>query len=187
MLLAMSEFNITSKPILLGKNYFLIGFMGTGKSHWGKLWAAANKLTFIDLDELIEQDEQTTIAEIFEVKGEAYFRNLEKEALRKCGDLQNTLIACGGGTPCFFENMQWMNEHGITIYISSKPIQILDRVMEEKEKRPLLKKLNEGEVLVYIEQKLKEREPFYSQAKIKVDSKSLHENSFAEIASSIHL
>ena len=71
MHLAMSESNTPSKPILLGKNYFLIGFMGTGKSHWGKLWAAAYKLTFIDLDELIEQDEQTTIAEIFEVKGEA--------------------------------------------------------------------------------------------------------------------
>ena len=160
---------------------------------YGALQDARNKLHeimskhSIDLDELIEQDEQTTIAEIFEVKGEAYFRNLEKEALRKCGDLQNTLIACGGGTPCFFENMQWMNEHGITIYISSKPIQILDRVMEEKEKRPLLKKLNEGEILFYIEQKLKEREPFYSQAKIKVDSKSLNENSFVEIASSIHL
>ena len=62
MLLAMSESNITSKPILLGKNYFLIGFMGTGKSHWGKLWAAANKLTFVDLDELIEKEEDSTIA-----------------------------------------------------------------------------------------------------------------------------
>ena len=154
MLLAMSESNITSKPILLGKNYFLIGFMGTGKSHWGKLWAAANKLTFIDLDELIEQDEQTTIAEIFEVKGEAYFRNLEKEALRKCGDLQNTLIACGGGTPCFFENMQWMNEHGATIWIDEKIDILVSRLIREKSHRPLVSDLNENELKHFLSTQL---------------------------------
>jgi shikimate kinase len=182
----MSGSNTISKPLLLDKNYFLIGFMGTGKSHWGKLWAAANKLTFVDLDELIENAEKTTIAEIFDTKGEDYFRNLEKEVLRKCGELENTLIACGGGTPCFYDNMQWMNDHGVTIFIRSRSVEIFDRVMEEKDKRPLLKKLNEGELLFYIEQKLKEREPFYSQAQIKVESDSLNENSFAEIASAIH-
>ena len=182
----MIRSNTTSKPLLLDKNYFLIGFMGTGKSHWGKLWAAANKLTFVDLDELIEKAEQTTIAEIFDNKGEDYFRKIEKEVLRKCGEFKNFLIACGGGTPCFFENMKWMNDHGVTIFIRSRPVEILDRVMEEKEKRPLLKKLNEGELLFYIEQKLKEREPFYSQAQIKVESNSLDENSFAKIALAIH-
>ena len=181
----MIRSNTTSKPLLLDKNYFLIGFMGPGKSHWGKLWAAANKLTFVDLDELIEKEEDSTIAEIFDTKGEDYFRKIEKELLRKSGELINTLIACGGGTPCFFDNMQWMNDHGITIYIQSRPVEILDRVMEEKEKLPLLKKLNEEELLFYIEQKLKEREPFYSQAKIKVESDSLDENSFAKIVSDI--
>jgi shikimate kinase len=181
----MIRSNTTSKPLLFDKNYFLIGFMGTGKSHWGKLWSVANKLTFVDLDVLIENEEHINIAEIFDTKGEDYFRKLEKEVLRKCGELKNTLIACGGGTPCFFDNMQWMNDHGVTIYIQSGPVEILDRVMEEKEKRPLLKKLNKGELLFYIEQKLKEREPFYSQAQIKVESDSLDENSFAKIASDI--
>ena len=181
----MIRSNTKSKPLLFDKNYFLIGFMGTGKSHWGKLWAVANKLTFVDLDVLIENEEHINIAEIFDTKGEDYFRKLEKEVLRKCGELKNTLIACGGGTPCFFDNMQWMNDHGVTIYIQSGPVEILDRVMEEKEKRPLLKKLNKGELLFYIEQKLKEREPFYSQAQIKVESDSLDENSFAKIASDI--
>ena len=91
----MIRSNTTAKPLLLDKNYFLIGFMGTGKSHWGKLWAAANKLTFVDLDELIEKEEDSTIAEIFDTKGEDYFRKLEKEVLIKCGELKNTLIACG--------------------------------------------------------------------------------------------
>ena len=182
----MSDSNIPSQPLLSGSNYFLIGFMGSGKTHWGRLWAAANKLSFVDLDEMIEKKENKTIAAIFDSNGEAYFRNLEAAALRECGNLQNTLIACGGGTPCFFENMQWMNENGITVYISSKPIEILERVLEEKEKRPLLKKLNQAELLFYIEQKLKERAPFYSQAKITVQSEGLNENSFPGIISSIN-
>ena len=183
---AMSDSNIPPLSLHSGSNYFLIGFMGSGKSHWGRLWASANQLTFIDLDEVIEKNEQKSIAEIFDTNGEDYFRKLEAIALRKCGHLQNTLIACGGGTPCFFENMQWMNEHGITIYISSKPIEILDRVLAEKEKRPLLKKLNQAELLFYIEKKLKEREPFYSQAKVTVQSVGLNEDSFLSIVSSIN-
>ena len=182
----MSDSSTSSLPSASGSNYFLIGFMGSGKSHWGRLWAAANQLSFIDLDEVIETKENKTIAEIFETNGEEHFRKLEAAALRKCGDLHNTLIACGGGTPCFHKNIEWMNEHGITIYISSKSIEILDRVMEEKEKRPLLKKLNQAELLFYIEQKLKERESFYSQAKITVESGELAENSFPKILSAVH-
>lgn len=181
----MSDSNTSSLPSASGSNYFLIGFMGSGKSHWGRLWAAANKLSFIDLDEVIERKENKTIAEIFETRGEDHFRKLEAAALRNCGNLHNSLVACGGGTPCFYNNMEWMNDHGISIYISSKPIEILDRVMEEKEKRPLLKKLNQAELLFYIEQKLKEREPFYSQAKITVESGELEENSFPQILSSV--
>ena len=79
-----------------------------------------------------------------------------------------------------------MNENGITVYISSKPMEILDRVLEEKEKRPLLKKMNQAELLFYIEQKIKERAPFYSQAKITVQSEGLNENSFPGIVSSIN-
>jgi shikimate kinase len=157
--------------------------MGSGKSHWGRIWAANNELSFLDLDEVIEAKEGATIAAIFETKGEDYFRQTEAAALRTCSQLQNTIIACGGGTPCFHDNMQWMNAHGKTIYIACTSTEILDRVLLEKEKRPLLKKLNQAELLFFIEQKIKEREPFYSQAAFTVQSALLTNNSFTEIIS----
>lgn len=166
-----------------GNNIFLIGFMGSGKTHWGKIWAAANNFSFIDLDELIENAEGKTVAEIFEQHSEEYFRLLETKMLRRLINKQNTIIACGGGTPCFHDNMQWMNDQGTTVYISSTPNDILKRVLTEQDKRPLLKKLNQAELLFFIEQKLKEREPFYTQAKIILDDASIDENSFAQISS----
>jgi len=167
------------------RNFFLIGFMGSGKSHWGKIWAEANQRSFIDLDAVIEEKAGKTVAAIFELNGEDYFRGLEADALRTCAALQNTIVACGGGTPCFHENIQWMNEHGTTIYIACTSTEILERVLLEKEKRPLLKKLNRTELLFFIEQKVKEREPFYSQASLTVQSCLLTETSFPEIISTI--
>lgn len=166
-----------------GNNFFLIGFMGSGKSHWGKIWAGANHLSFVDLDEIIEKKAKKTIEAIFETNGEDHFRKLEAAALRTCADMQNTIVACGGGTPCFYDNMQWMNAHGKTIYITCPPPQILQRVLSEQEKRPLLKKLNHAELLFFIEQKLKERVPFYKQANWTVPSGLLTENSFPGIIS----
>jgi shikimate kinase len=145
---------------------FLIGFMGSGKTHWGGIWAKGLNISFFDLDKQIEEAEQKTVAEIFEKKGEAYFREKEAAALRSFAEKNNCIIACGGGTPCFDDNIQWMNENGITIYLQAAPQDILQRVMEEQSKRPLIKNLNEGELLFFIQQKLKEREPFYTQAKI---------------------
>jgi shikimate kinase len=165
--------------------YFLTGFMGSGKSHWGKIWAAGNQLSFLDLDEVIEAGEGATIAAIFETKGEDYFRNIEAAALRSCAGLENTIIACGGGTPCFHDNMRWMNAHGTTIYIACTSEEILDRVFLEKEKRPLLKKLSKAELLFFIEQKVKERESFYTKARYTVQSGVLTQYSFPEIISTI--
>jgi shikimate kinase len=159
---------------------FLTGFMGSGKTYWGKLWAAANDFSFTDLDEAIEKTESKTVAEIFEIHGEDYFRLLETKMLHSFSNKENIIIACGGGTPCFHENMQWMNEHGTTVYISSTTKRILERVLEEKDKRPLLKKLNNAELLFFIEQKLKEREPFYTQAKIILDAETITNETFKE-------
>ena len=143
---------------------FLLGFMGSGKTHWGRVWAEKIALEFFDLDEIIEQQEKKTIADLFEKDGEDHFRKIETAVLKTFSPKNNCIIACGGGTPCFADNMQWMNEHGTTIYLSASPQYIYDRVLEEKDKRPLLKKLNKAELLFFIEQRLKEREPFYSQA-----------------------
>jgi shikimate kinase len=160
--------------------YFLIGFMGSGKTHWGKIWAARHKLAFIDLDEVIEIAERKTIAEIFETKGEKYFREVEAQTLKRFTFLRDTIIACGGGTPCFHNNMEWMNKRGTTVYITCTPEEILRRLQSaEAKKRPLINKLNKAELLFFIEQKLKERQPFYTQSKVVLANSKITENTFA--------
>lgn len=161
--------------------FFLIGFMGSGKSYWGKIWASLYGFTFIDLDEVIEKKEGKSIADIFDIKGEAYFRTIEAAALRSFEDLENTIIACGGGTPCFYENIEWMNAHGKTIYLYSTAQEILQRVLSEQDKRPLIKKMNRGELLFFIEQKLKERADFYNAATIKLTSSEATEQIFSNL------
>jgi len=160
--------------------FFLNGFMGSGKSHWGKIWAAQYKLGFVDLDGAIEADEGKSVVDIFESKGETYFRDVEADKLREMGALKNTIVACGGGTPCFKDNMQWMKENGITVYISATPDEILRRLAKGQEQRPLIKKLNQAELLFFIEQKLKERESFYKQANIILPSADITEHTFEE-------
>ena len=149
-----------------GQNIFLIGFMGNGKTYWGKLWAAKSGLQFFDLDDLIETEEGKTITEIFEQNGEAYFRQRESAVLKTFTQKTNCIVACGGGTPCFNNNMQWMNDNGITVYLAATPDDIFKRVINEQEKRPLIKNFSPEELMRFIENKLKEREPVYTMAKI---------------------
>ena len=147
-------------------NIFLIGFMGSGKTYWGKLWAAQSGLQFFDLDELIEAEQQKSVAAIFEQDGEAFFRQRETAVLKTFSQKANCMIACGGGTPCFNDNMQWMNENGTTVYLEATPNDILKRVITEQEKRPLIKDLSPDELIVFIKKKLQERAPVYNAAKI---------------------
>jgi shikimate kinase len=166
---------------LEGEKVFLIGFMGSGKTHWGKIWAQKDGLDFYDLDEMIENKEGRSIASIFENEGEGYFRKIETEVLHSFSDKDNCIISCGGGTACCNGNMDWMNEHGTTVYLAASPSYILSRVKEEKDKRPLINKLNEAELLFFIEQKLKEREPFYKQAKVVLPVADINENNLSNL------
>lgn len=166
------------------KRFFIIGFMGTGKSHWSKQWAELYNMSFLDLDELIEKAEEKSVVDIFEKAGEDYFRIKEASILRDQCMNQNCIISCGGGTPCFHDNMAWMNENGFTVYLAASPSYILKNVLEEKEKRPLVKNVNEAELLFFIEQKLKERIPFYSQANLVLDAETLDINCLKDILSS---
>jgi len=148
----------------MNQNIFLIGFMGSGKSHWGHIWALEYGYTFYDLDTEIEKAFQMRVEEIFEAHGEDKFRELERYHLRKFEKKKKYLLSCGGGTPCFFDNLEWMKEHGEIIYLKASPEYILDRVMDETTKRPLLKEVNSAELLFFIQKKLKEREPVYLKA-----------------------
>lgn len=152
---------------------FLIGFMGCGKSTMGKKLAVKLGYEFIDLDHQIEHSMGTTIAEYFSVHGEAAFRKLESETLKTYDYPVNAVIATGGGTPCFFDNMEWMNVNGLSIYIEMPAAALAKRLESGKEKRPLLRDLNEAEMIAFIENKLSEREVFYKRAGVTVNGISL--------------
>jgi len=139
--------------------------MGSGKTYWGNLWAKNSGMLFYDLDEVIEQLEGKTIATLFEEHGETWFRQKETAVLQTFATKNNCIIACGGGTPCFNNNMQWMNTQGSTVYLSATPQEIAKRLTNETDKRPLVKNLPASELLIFITNKLKEREPFYTMAK----------------------
>lgn len=160
---------------------FLIGFMGTGKTHWGKIWAARHNYSFVDLDEAIEKNEQNTVAGIFETRGEDYFRQKEAIMLRTMDEYTNTIISCGGGTPCFFDNITWMNEHGTVVFLEATSAFILKNILTGENKRPLVKKLNEAELLFFVEQTLKERNGFYQQAGIILKAEDLQDTSIDSI------
>ena len=160
---------------------FLLGFMGSGKSHWGRLWAAAHNFNFIDLDEELEKQEQKTVAAIFETRGEDYFRQKETILLRSLTAQSNSIVSCGGGTPCFFDNMAWMNKNGLTIFLEATTQFILKNIKNEKDKRPLIKDKDDAEILFFIEQKLKERQPYYSKAKIILQAEDLNIDSIKKV------
>lgn len=143
---------------------FLIGFMGCGKSTHGKKLALKLGYDFIDLDHQIERNLGISIADYFAEHAEQAFRKLESETLKTFNYPQNCVVATGGGAPCFFDNMDWMNANGLAVYIQMTPLALARRLEHGKEKRPLLKDLDEAGLVAFIEHKLAEREVDYSRA-----------------------
>ncbi len=148
---------------------YLIGFMGCGKSTWGKKLAEKLDYNFIDLDKRIESIEGGTVAEVFKTKGEDYFRKLEADVLHSTVLEKNAVISCGGGTPCYYDNMEWMRNRGKTVYLNLSPENLFGRLRTRKEKRPLIANFDDNQLRDSIFQKLSEREAFYLQADIKID------------------
>jgi shikimate kinase len=160
---------------------FLIGMMGSGKSYWAQRLADESNIDWMDLDAEIEKETSLTIKEIFETEGEEYFRNKERDALHNLSSYQNIIVATGGGTPCFHNNMQWMNENGNTVWID-EPVEVLAKRLEpEKAHRPLIKNLSDDELKDFLSNKLKEREPFYSQAKYRLNGGTLNLDKLLEL------
>jgi len=160
---------------------FLIGMMGTGKSHWAKKLSKKLKTGGFDLDYLVEFHEEKTVAEIFTEDGETYFRRSEAKILRWFGEKKSFVLATGGGTPCFHENMDWMNSHGITVWID-EPVQILtERLIPGKAHRPLIQNLSDLEIQQFLTGKLVERLPFYHQATYRLQGEAISDAGFAKI------
>ncbi|MDP4272446.1 MAG: shikimate kinase [Bacteroidota bacterium] len=156
------------------KRIFLMGYMGAGKTTVGKKLAQRLNLSFTDLDWFIEHRHHKTINQIFADSGEAGFRKIEKEALHEVGEFEDALISVGGGTPCFFDNIEFMGENGISIYLKVSPTVLSERLCQAKQSRPLLKDKSDEEILAFITEALAKREPFYERATLVFDASELN-------------
>ncbi|RYE20076.1 MAG: shikimate kinase [Sphingobacteriales bacterium] len=151
---------------------FLIGFMGCGKSRKGKELAARLNYPFVDTDNEIVTATGMPVTDYFALHGQAAFRQIESNVLKTLADVPDMVIATGGGLPCFFDNMEWMNANGCTIYIKMEPAALVTR-LHNRDKRPLIKGMNDTELLEFIHSKLAERETYYNQAHATVEGLNL--------------
>ena len=144
---------------------FLIGYMGAGKTTLGKAFARAMGLTFVDLDWYIEERFHKTVSQIFAERGEEGFRELEKRMLHEASDFENVVISVGGGTPCFFDNMEYMNQVGETVFLDVDNKVLFRRLKVAKHQRPLLANKTDEELMIFIQEALEKRLPHYTKAK----------------------
>jgi len=143
---------------------FLIGLMGSGKTFWAKKLSAVLKIPAFDLDHEIEKAEGKKVAEIFAGKGENYFRLKENALLRSFADKHDFILSTGGGAPCFYDNMDWMNVQGISIWIDEFPATIALRVKKEKAHRPLIANVPDEALENFFVQMREKRKLFYAKA-----------------------
>ena len=155
--------------MLKGNKIYVIGFMGSGKTTTGLKLAGLLGWSFTDLDKSVENHTGMKIPEIFSQHGETYFREVESEVLKSLKSVTDTVISTGGGTPCYRDNMDYMLESGLTIYLKLTPGQLKSRLSASKGERPLIKNLNDEKLLSFIEEKLASREKWYNKAELTVD------------------
>ena len=149
--------------------------MGCGKSYVGRNLAPLLGFDYIDVDKYIEEKEGLTIKEIFEQKGEDYFRQAEKDFIHQLDTGQNLVISTGGGAPCFFDNMEVMNKKGLTIYLNRNKEKVIWRLLKGQYKRPLIANLNPEELEKFYDERLESRKPFYEKAKLHVGDADVEE------------
>lgn len=152
------------------KRIILIGYMGAGKTTLGKILAHEQNLEFIDLDWYIENRFHQSVSQLFTTRGEEGFRQIERNILHEVAEFENVVISSGGGTPCFFDNMEYMNQQGLTIYLKASPEVLRAHLRMGKQKRPLIAQKNDEELDSFIRESLNKREPFYNQAKLVFDT-----------------
>ncbi len=160
---------------------YIIGFMGSGKSTYGKELAEALGYAFTDLDTDIEKKAGATIPVIFKDKGEDAFRLMEQNALLETKILEDTVIATGGGAPCFFENMEWMNENGLTIYLKLFENELKARIEPVMAERPMLNGIDEDGLEDFIHKTLRKRAFYYHQAKIVIDPNLMNAKALSDV------
>ena len=154
---------------------FLTGYMGAGKTTLGKAFARKMDIPFIDLDWYIEERFHKTVGELFTERGETGFRELERNMLHEVAEFENVIISTGGGAPCFFDNMEFMNRVGKTVFLNVHPDVLFHRLRIAKQQRPILQGKEDDELKTFIVQALEKRAPFYMQAKYIFDADELED------------
>ncbi|MDR2382439.1 MAG: AAA family ATPase [Prevotellaceae bacterium] len=149
------------------KHVILMGMPGSGKSSLGFVLSKLMRLPFVDTDYYIIKKEQKSVSDIFAKHGEDYFRELEKQILLEIVENEPSVISTGGGMPCFFDNMDIMNEFAVTVYLEVTPEQLFEHLKNDK-KRPLVKDKTNEELMDYINTSLMQRKPYYEKADITI-------------------
>ena len=162
---------------------FLIGFMGSGKSSTGKKLANLLHFDFFDTDTEIERITGKTISQIFATDGEDFFREKEREIIAGLSQKDNVVVSTGGGTPCFFDNMQLMNQTGLTIYLHANPKMLKQRLITNKKQRPLLNNVPNEKLEIHIVELLFQRGYYYRQSQITVEAFNITAKKLLEVFS----
>ena len=155
------------------KRIFLVGYMGAGKTTVGKQLASRMGLSFIDLDMYIEARYHKTVRELFTEKGEDSFRDIERKMLHEVADFEDVLVSTGGGSPCFFDNMSFMNQSGKTVYLKVSVEELTKRLETCKQTRPVLQNRSGESLFRFIDESIQKREPYYKQASIVFDAERM--------------
>ena len=161
---------------------FLTGYMGAGKTTLGKAFARKMNVPFVDLDWYIEERFHKTVQQLFSERGEQGFRELEQKMLHEVAEFEDVVISAGGGTPCFFDNMDYMNACGDTVFLQVEPEVLFHRLKVAKQQRPLLANKSDEELMNFICEALQKRHPFYSQAKFLFRADELEDKSQIQVS-----
>ena len=157
------------------RRIILVGYMGSGKTTVGKALSKETGMMFYDLDWYIESRMHKSVSQIFAERGEEGFRKIEHNMLHEVAEFEDVIISCGGGTPCFFDNMDYLNQKGDVVYLKATPETLYKHLQMGKVERPLLKGKSPEELIAYITAHLQERAPFYEKAKYILDVNVLDE------------
>jgi len=151
------------------RRIILIGYMGAGKTTVGKALSKELGIPFYDLDWYIETRHRKKVAQIFAEAGEEAFRKIEYNMLHEVAEFEDVIISCGGGTPCFFDNMEYLNQQGQVVYLKATPEVLYSHLLMSKNERPLLKGKTPDELIAYIREQLTKREHYYNKARYTLD------------------
>ena len=152
---------------------YIVGYMGAGKTTAAKRLANRLGWEVADTDALFERKYRISVDDFFQKYDEPLYRKLESQVLKETESLENTVISTGGGTACYFDNMDWMNRYGLTVFLRISPKAAVDRVLHSRHKRPLVRGKTEAELTEFVQQHYTSRLPFYEQARITVKSEDL--------------